>query len=52
MLKSTISDFIPHRSVKMRRTDKPWVTCEFQHLLRKHNRLWKRSKRTGYNAHY
>ena len=52
LLKSTISDFIPHRSVKIRSTNKQWVTCEFRRLLRKRNRLWKRFKRTGYDAHY
>ena len=52
LLKSVISDFIPHKTVKIRSKDKPWVTSELRYLMRKRSRLWKRFRRTKNPHHY
>ena len=49
---STIVEFIPNKTVSIKTHDKPWVTREFKILIRKRNRLWKRYKKTGKEAHY
>ena len=52
LYKSTISEYIPHRTVVFKSSDKPWITAEFKLLIRKRNRLWKRFKKSGRATHY
>lgn len=52
LLRSSILDFVPNRSVRIRSKDKPWVTPELRRLLRKRYRLWRRFRRTGNPVHY
>ena len=52
LYKSTVANFIPHSTVSIRPTDKPWINGEFKRLIRKRNRLWKRFKRSNDPVHY
>ena len=52
LFKSTITQFIPHRVVRVCSKDKPWVTPEMRRLLCKRHRLWKRFRQSGSAHHY